>query len=340
MTDESSRRDPNDPELVTELLRGPRRGFPLTQAVKLALLVLVLCFVGWALWKQFKLIDFSTLSFSFLPLLASFLFLFAVSSVQMISYRSLLSAYAHAPRWREMAAVAWVPPLGKYVPGKVAALLGAMYMLKKFKIPGSVAVSVVLALDGLAVLAGLICGAPLLLWQPVREAWPWAWVVCVLIAIAGCTMLHPAIFGRLINFALRKLKKQPLPKMPPIGTYLIPVACAFAQWVFAGLSLWFMARSVTNVSIDRIPLFMSLAALGQTVGYLALFAPGGLGVQDGISLLVLKNILGPISAIPVTLFRIARTLVEVILAGVGMLVLRTLNEAKREEPRMHTNAHE
>jgi len=306
----------------------PRRSSSLFPYLKLALLILVLAFVGYALWKQFKQIDFSTLHFAILPLLGSFLFLFAVSSVQMISYRSLLSAYAHAPRWREMAAVAWVPPLGKYVPGKVAALLGAMYMLRKFKIPGSVAVSVVLALDGLAVLAGLICGAPLLLWQPLRERWPWGWIVCVLVAVVGCTMLHPKIFGRLINLALRRLKKDPLPKMPPIGTYLIPVACAFAQWVFAGLSLWLMARSVTSVEVEKIPLFMSLAALSQTVGYLALFAPGGLGVQDGITLLVLKNVLGPVSAIPVTLFRIARTIVELILAGLGMLVLRNLDKSQ------------
>lgn len=47
-------------------------------------------------------------------------------------------------------------------------------------------------------------------------------------------------------------------------------------------------------------------------------------MQDGITLLVLKNVLGPVSAIPVTLFRIVCTLVELILAGLGMVVLRQL----------------
>lgn len=297
----------------------------LIAVVKTVLLLIVFALVGWALYKQWKLIDFSTVTLRPVPLVLSILALVGVSTVQMISYRTLLGAYAHAPRGLDMLAVAWVPPLGKYVPGKVAALLAAMSMLRKFSIPAAVAIAVVLVLDGLAVIAGLITGAPLLFWAPVREKAAWAPYVCVPVVIGGIVALYPSVFGRLVNFALRKLKKQQLPKMPPVSQYLVPVACAFAQWVLAGLSLMWIVESITgDPHYARLPLFISFAALSQTIGYLALFAPGGRGVTDGILLIAFAGIpeIGPRVAVIVVVRALAQIAVDVVLAVTGLLILR------------------
>lgn len=304
---------------------APKRGRKrLIGVAKAVLLLIVLALVGYALYQQWKRIDFEQVSLRPAPLVLSVIALIGVSTVQMISYRTLLGAYAHAPAWSQMLAVAWVPPLGKYVPGKVAALLAAMSMLRRFAIPMAVAVAVVLVLDGLAVIAGLITGAPLLLWQPVRAVAPWAWIVCIPVVIGGVVALHPAVFGRLINFALRKLKKQPLPKMPTIGQYLVPVMCAFAQWVLAGLSLMWIVEAVTgDAQWRRLHLFIPFAALSQTIGYLALFAPGGIGVREAILLTGLAPIVGPLVAIIVPIRAIAQIVVDLTLALLGLLILRT-----------------
>jgi hypothetical protein len=290
--------------------------------IKYALLLAVLVFVGWALVHNFRQIDFSTVEFAAVPIVLAVLFLVGVSTVQMISYRALLGAYAHAPPWRAMAAVAWVPPLGKYVPGKVAALLGAMVMLRRFNIPAAVAVSVVLVLDGLAVIAGLITGSPLLLWDPIERVLPGGWIYCAIVVIAGAVCLHPAVFGRLVNVALKKLNRPGLPKMPDLAHYAVPILCAFSQWALAGLALWWMTRSVADIEVKQLPLFISIAALAMTVSYLAIFAPGGLGVREAIYLGTLTTIIGPKAAIVVAAMRLAQTIVEVSLAGIGVLLLR------------------
>jgi hypothetical protein len=305
---------------------GLRRWMPW---IKLALLLLVFFLVGRSLLKQWRVIDWSQVHLRPIPLALSMLALVGVSTVQMISYRTLLGAYAHAPKWRQMLAVAWVPPLGKYVPGKVAALLAAMSMLRRFAIPAAVAVSVVLVLDGLAVVAGLITGSPLLLWQPIRDVAPWAWIICVPVTIAGIVCLYPGIFARLINFLLRKLKKQPLPRMPALREYLVPVLCAFAQWVFAGLSLMWTAEAVTGESsLQHLPVLISLAALGQTIGYLALFAPGGIGPRDGIFFAALRVLYDPITAsliVPIRL--VAQIVIDLVLAMIGLAILRRSDQA-------------
>jgi glycosyltransferase 2 family protein len=292
--------------------------------VKLALLAIVLAFVGYALVKQFQKIDWATIEVHVGSMLIATAFLIAVSTVQMISYRSLLAAYAAPPSWRAMAAVAWVPPLGKYVPGKVAAILGAVYMLKRYGVGAAVAVSVVLVLDGLAVIAGLISGSPILAWEPVRRVLPGGWIYASVLVLIGVICLHPLVFSRLVNFALRKIGRAELPRFPDLSHYLIPVICAFAQWLFAGLALWWMTRSVAEVPANMIGWFVSIAALAMTVSYLALFAPGGLGVREAIYLGALASIpgVGAKAALVAALMRIAQTLVEVGLAGFGTLLTR------------------
>lgn len=283
----------------------------------------VLGFVGYALVGQFRQIDWATLEFRAVPVLLATVLLVGVSGVQMISYRALLGAYADAPDWRAMAAVAWIPPLGKYVPGKVAALLGAMFMLRRFGVPAGVAVSVVLVLDGLAVIAGLVCASPILAWEPVRRWVPGAGAYAVAVVAAGVVCLHPAVFGRLVNAGLRVVGRPPLPKMPSLRAYAVPVACAFAQWLLAGLALWWMTRSVAEVEVRSIGLFISIAALAMTVSYLALFAPGGLGVREAIFLAALSAVpgVGAKGAVVVALMRLAQTAVELGLAGVGWRLL-------------------
>ena len=295
----------------------------LVAILKAVVLFVVLAFVGWALVGQFKRIDWATIEFRAAPVVVATLLLVGVSTVQMISYRSLLGAYAAPPPWRAMAAVAWIPPLGKYVPGKVGALVGAIYMLRRFGVPAAAAVSVVLVLDGLAVIAGLICGAPILAWEPVRRVLPGGWIYAAVLIAGGLTVLHPSVFGRLANFCLRRLGRAPLAKLPDLSHYAVPVLCAFAQWLLAGLALWWMTRSVSDVPARSIGLFISIAALAMTVSYLALFAPGGLGVREAIYLGALAAIpgVGAKGAIVVALMRLAQTLVELGLAGLGWMLL-------------------
>lgn len=297
--------------------------------IKWALFAIVLAFVIRSLGTQFRQIDWSTVHFQPLPLLLAIICLLLVPPVQLISYRTLLGAYSHAPSWRVMAAVAWVPPLGKYIPGKVASLVGAVYILRRFNIPAAIALSVVLAMDGLAVMSGLIVGAPLLYWINPSGLFPAAIVI-----IGGVVCLHPAIFALLLNFVLKRLKRDPLDHVPDLRHYIVPVICAFSQWVLAGLALWLIARSVATVEPRHILRFISIAGLGYTIGYLALFAPGGLGPRELIFQQAMQPLVIPaaMSAVAVVAMRIIQTLTELTAAGIGWLILRQCTPEPTDAP--------
>ncbi len=298
-------------------------GRAVASIVRWIIFVVVLGFVAYALWKQIIQIDWKTVRLRPLPLVGAFACLALVPPVQLLSYRTLLGAYAHQPPWRAMAAVAWVPPLGKYVPGKVASIVGAVYLLRKFQIPTAIALGVVLVMDGIAVLTGLITGSPLLLWEPVNRLLPSAWLWCALAVTAGIVCLHPAVFARLLNLVLRRTGRPQLERMPDLRHYIVPVVCGFAQWVLAGAALWLIANSLTPVSLDRLILFISIAGLGYTISYLMLFAPGGLGPREAIFQFSLSNVIAPgISAVTVVAMRVIQTCTELLAALIGIILLR------------------
>src|SRR5688500_3859797 len=146
--------------------------------LKAAVCLVVLAFVAYALVKQFRAVTWADLHFHPGLALLAVLAMLGVNGVQLVMFRTLLAAYGQRLPWRVLLGAAWVPPLGKYVPGKVAAVAGSVYLLRKHGVPAAVAVGVALMADGLAVIAGLVVSTPLLLWEPVRRQMPGAWVWC------------------------------------------------------------------------------------------------------------------------------------------------------------------
>jgi hypothetical protein len=315
---------PEPPESIAAAPAKSRGLSLLLAAVKWILFLVVLAFVVRALVKQFSEIDFHAVQFQPLALVGAIAAMGMVPIVQLVSYRILLGAYMHQPPWRVLAAAVWVPILGKYVPGKVASVAGVIYILRRFSIPIAIAFSVVLVLDGMMAVSGLMLGAPLLLSAPVKHLLPQGWLAAIGVVMCGLICLHPRVFGWVTNFVLKKMGRDPLDHMPDLKHYLVPVICVFTQWILAGISLWCVARSVTITPVAQIPTFVSIAGLAWTISYLALFAPGGIGVREAIFLTTLHQIvgLGSDAAIVVVGIRLVQLFVEIVCVAVGLVILK------------------
>ncbi len=297
------------------------------RAGKLTLLTAVLVFVVLAIRRDLNRIeDWSVFRPDPAWILLSLLAALGVASVQIISYRHLLRCYGQSPTWNQMMAIAWVPPLGKYVPGKVAAIAGATYMLRRYGVNVTIALSVVLLMDAFPVLLGLVIGSPVLTSEPVSNLVPGgAWIASAVV-MCGLVLLHPRVFGWVVNRGLKLMGRAPLERMPSLVEYLVPLACAVAQWVLAGISLWCMTRSLVDIEFASTWRFIVIQAAAGSVGYLALFAPGGLGVTEGVRMLTLPASLpgapaGTVALIVVAM-RLMQVAIELTLASVGGLLHR------------------
>lgn len=312
--------------------RGVRRRW-LLLLLKWFLFGVVLFLVGRALLGHLRRADWSAVTFR--PGLGalSAVCLLAVFGVQMLSYRSLLGAFVPPLPWRGVIVVTWVPLLGKYVPGKVAAIATAVFLLRRWRVSASVTLSVLLILDGLAVLSGLTLGSPLLLTSGVAQIVPGGGLLTLAVVAGGIICIHPAVFDRLVNAALRLLHRPPLPRMPTLRDYAVPAACAFGQWALCGAALWFMSAAVVpGLKLALLPTFICIAALAMTASYLAVFAPGGLGVREGVFLVTLTPSLGATAAaVTVVAMRILTIGVEILLFSIGAVLLKQVQRERIQD---------
>ena len=224
--------------------------------------------------------------------------------------------------WMACMCIAWLPQLGKYIPGKFASVVGTVWLMRSYHIAGSRATILVIWLSGLSVLVGLTLSAPLTLWQPIYDRIPLGSLSCLILLAAGTATLHPRIFNRLCTWFLREFKQAPIDSKQHLPEFKWPLCVIILQFTFHGIACWFAAHAFAPTPPTWIPVFISANALAMTAGFLALFAPGGLGVREGILLVTLSPAIGSASAaLVVVSLRLIHFLSEIMLAASGLVIL-------------------
>lgn len=241
----------------------------------------------------------------------------SLSAVALV-YREAQLVFAADARWLPATLVAWISPLGKYVPGKVGSLLGAVWIYRKFGMEAQTAASVLLLATGSALSACFILLLPLAVAgdaPSLGAASSLAWVVMG----AGLLFSYPRLFVMPLNRILRRLGRQELTVAAPFSRYLRLVLLGVGRLVLAGAAFWLMANAVTEVAAASWYRLTAAYAVAGVIGMLAFFAPAGLGVREGLLLLLLESTIdGPELALTVIMMRVVLILAEILLALAGL----------------------
>jgi len=290
--------------------------------VKAFLFLAVLLFVGRALYRNLAGLDWQEVHFRGGFLLLAVAATLIAKSAHVLTYRLLVAGFCRPPGWLPLTGIAWLPEIGKYLPGKVAGMLGAVWLLRRHRVPAPAAISTVYLANGLWVVIGLLVGTPLILLESVRASLPLVWLWAPAAVLAGAACLHPGVFGPVGNYLLRKFSREPVLSPPRARHYAGPAGIIAAQWCLSGIGFWFLARSLNGASAAQLPFYVAALAFASSVGFVAFFAPGRLGVQEGFLLLVLTPVAGSGTAAVVTVaLRLVQVLADVLLAGLGALAL-------------------
>ncbi len=304
---------------------GPARRHFWKACIKAARMVaaaVVVFFVGWALLDRLRQVDWPSLQVRWTLLLASL----AVQCVSLVvwawSFHMLLAHLGRPPRPTTTFAAAWLSRLGKYVPGKVASVVGAVWLLGSRGVAPAAVLGASVLQQGLWIVLGLVASLPLTLWEPVHRVFPLAWLGCVVVGGGGLVCLHPRVFLTLANWSLRRVGIVPLAMTRGARLYAGPAATVVAGIILAGISLWLMILAFYPIEADMLPLCIAASTFSAVAGYLVLFAPGGLGVREGIMLVILTPVIGPAPAAVMTVVsRLMQTGAEALFGGVGAIIL-------------------
>jgi uncharacterized membrane protein YbhN (UPF0104 family) len=301
--------------------------------ISLLLLVAVFYYVGKQLGRDFKElkaqqvrveVDWFYLAGGLICLLGARL------SNAVNTWLILRSMGVQLPLWR-VVAVIWVSSLGRYIPGKVAVVAGSMTLLMKMGARFSAAGAGLILSTAMMILLGMIGAIPLLLSPRLMAQMPRGTNIALVMAAGIAALcLYPPIFLALCNVGLGILKKPKLPLTLRRGPFWGAVGIGLLRIMFVSMSLWLVARALAPLEARTIITAIGTASLASVLGFLAVFAPAGLGVHEMVYLIALKPMMGAPVAILVLMFRVLQVLMDLVVAGIGAMIMR-----KNTELRIH-----
>jgi hypothetical protein len=150
--------------------------------------------------------------------------------------------------------------------------------------------------------------------------------VVVLFPLVLALLIHPRFLQWLLKMGQRIASRGqdeplPLPEGLAASFYLWTAFLYLLTWGLAGLSAWCSLRAFGSIELDVLPLALASIALGTVAGFVALFAPVGLGIREGLGAAILAPAVGLDKALlSLVLLRGITVVVDLGLALVSMAI--------------------
>jgi hypothetical protein len=207
------------------------------------------------------------------------------------------------------AQVAWGQPLlARYVPGSVLYVLGRVLLSEKAGVPRRITIASIVYEQAISATSAVAVASYFIIRHPDLQGQPWRWGVLLLIPLA-VALLHPKVFGPLVNKALRALGREQLPEVLSLRSVVILIAFYSLNWLVVAVGIYFVARSVTFIPVEDLILVGSAQAIGYFAALVTLVAPAGIGPKDAAFAWAMK------AALPSRSFALA-SLIAIAVRGV------------------------
>lgn len=254
----------------------------------------------------------------------------ASSLVVLVTYALLIETWRRTVRaWDSeiaftRAARIWcISNLGRYLPGKVWQIGAMGVMAQREGVSAIAATGSALVINLVNLLAGfgvvLVTGADF--FEAPRAA------ALLALALAAGILAAPRMVQPMGRFAGRLLGRAiEIPALPASAVWLASVGC-LAAWLLYGVAFQLFVAGVLGSAPGRTTSYVAAFTGSYLLGYIALFAPGGIGVREG-SLIVALGRLGLAHAGAAGIISVASrfwlTVLEV-LPGLAFLALDALS---------------
>lgn len=250
----------------------------------------------------------------------------------LLAWRTILADLGSPLRLGPAVTVFGVGQIGKYVPGGVWNVVATAELGADHRVPRARSLTAMAVATLVSLVSGSVVGAVALV-ASADGLGTWAWVGWV--APLTVALLAPPVLNRIVAVGLRALR-QPPPEHPVTARGMgSAVAWSLAGWAFAGLHVWVLA---TDLGLERswksVLLCVGGYAAAWVVGLLVVVVPAGAGAREAALLLALGGSIAHGSVLlTVLVSRVLMTVVDLVLAGAGLVALRRHRRAHaRPEP--------
>ena len=288
-----------------------------------ALVLLALIFYLYKNVQQIK-----SYEFNFIPVncLYSFVFVCLAYILMFITWVFLTFSMDLKAPIIKTAKFYFLSQLGKYLPGNIGLFLLRLDAYKgysKKKVAVTTMVEYIVNISGFCI-AGLI-GLSVL---PVELA-KWYRIIPIVIVITLIFTLNKSILFNIINKVLKTFKREQLEYYPAYPLMLLFVFFHIIVGFLMGLAFLFSLKSITIVSNNLYLPVAGVFMLATLSGIMAPFAPGGIGVREGMLFLVLPILIPkPAVIVGAIIIRLVVTFAEIFLTLTSFAIYKLSNPAE------------
>jgi uncharacterized membrane protein YbhN (UPF0104 family) len=223
---------------------------------------------------------------------ASVTVVFASYAILIEAWRRVVLSMGERLAFWPAVRIWFLASLGKYIPGKVWAVAGAAVLAQRAGVEPTVAVEGALVLQVLALASGaaVVSVTAGEAFQAVGQgATPIAAVV-ILLSLFGVAALTSQPFldrvGRLLPGSWPRLRAI------PAGMVVAAFLANVLAWIGYGVALLLLTRGLLPGVVLSLPQAIGVFTCSYLAGFIALFAPGGLGPRESVFLLLLAGDIG------------------------------------------------
>lgn len=256
-------------------------------------------------WDELGSLDLRSLDISPIWLVAAVGVILLSYLLLITAWRAVIMGWGESIDIRTGAAIWCLSNMGRYLPGKVWAVAGMAVLATRAGVDPVAATGAALAMQALALGSGATLIALTVPQIPVVAV-----VTSALLAVGTLAAISSSRLARLLSrITGREFRSV---NAAAVGPALV---LAVSSWLCYGIALLMLVRGLGYAGID-LKLSVGVFTASYILGFVAVFAPGGIGVREGALLGMLTGALGAGPALVVaTSSRLLFTLTELTAAA-------------------------
>lgn len=279
------------------------------------LVVVIVAFAAAVIARRQELAD-QLSSMDPTPLVLSAVAGLAGVGVSGMIWRRVLTGLGSPLPIRPATKVFFVAQLGKYLPGSLWPVLAQAELGRDHGVPRRTAVAAQTLFMWVHLVTGGIIGIPVLAAVGLLPGWT------AVVPLLLVPLLFPRPLVVVIDAALRRLGRQPLPARPRGLDMAIAGAWAALMWLLYGLHIHWAVDALEFPAPGLLPVVAATGvfAAAWSAGFLFLIAPAGAGAREVVLVAGLTTVTAPETAFTVTLIsRLVLSIADGAWGGVGLL---------------------
>ena len=253
-------------------------------------------------------------------LILSFICFFFYIYVHCITYRALDAKISY---W-QMFQVGAFSRLGVYIPGKVWYVANYYIFSRMLNIDSDKIGKNFIINNALLFFTGALCSLFAFAQLPFL-AQNFLFVLPFFMII----LIHPRILNKIFSILLCKIPQFSSEntaassvdinnKFLNYSSYLKFIGLYFFLWFSTGLILFLCVCCLEPISIQVFPMILAASAASLIIGLLAVFAPAGLGVREGVGVAILSQIVPLETAVVAcVLWRFTQVIMDLVVGGIA-----------------------